>query len=271
MSNNPLVSLFPFFMKGRTFLSRIKVTPRIYGHFADILSRGAYTVGEKWAFNHLLSRWGLSKTELIQRGGSGGWGDAELFLWVEDFGLRLSLSIFMCSKMPWNFISSDVTTISVLDQSRILQNLASFSVAWNLFCKSINQITDLLWKWILINACYFPNRKWQTAWAMEDPTWYLMEEYNQGVKEFWTFLRIFMRQGNTKRLGDKMKTFFAFVVSSPEHPLKLFSICLIYFFSFFIGWKTSQKCSRTVISTGFPDCSKEDFPVKKRGRDKTDS
>lgn len=79
-----------------------------------------------------------------------------------------------------------------------------------------------------------------------------------------------MRQGNTKGLGDKTKT-FAFTVISPEHPLNYSSSIFASLISsaIFIGWKTFQKCSSTIISTDFPDCSKKDFSGKKKVTGKT--
>lgn len=78
-----------------------------------------------------------------------------------------------------------------------------------------------------------------------------MEEYNQCFKELNIFLGFFMRQGNTKGLGDKTKTVPAFAVISPERPLKLFFLNFASLMSsaFFIGWTNFQKCPSTVIST----------------------
>lgn len=125
-------AFFSSLQKGHTFFYRIKITPRICRHFVDRFSRGAYAMGKMLAFNHLLlSRWGLSTIELRnERGDSGDWGQIELFLWIEDFGLTdWHFSLFMRSKTPWNFISSS-TTVSILV---LPQNSASFSMAWN-FC-----------------------------------------------------------------------------------------------------------------------------------------
>lgn len=79
---------------------------------------------------------------------------------------------------------------------------------------------------------------------MEDHGRYLMEEYNQCFKEVKNF-QVVHEVGEVEVLGAAVKTFVAFTVISPEHPLKLFLLNFAsHTISLFYRVKTFQKHCR---------------------------
>lgn len=71
-----------------------------------------------------------------------------------------------------------------------------------------------------------------------------MEEYNQCFKELSIF-QVVHEAGDVEVPGAAVKTFVAFAVISPEHPLKLFLLnCASLTISLFYRVKTFQKQCR---------------------------
>lgn len=76
---------------------------------------------------------------------------------------------------------------------------------------------------------------------MENHGLYLMEEYNQCFKEVNIF-QVVHEAREVEFLGAAVKTFVAFAVISPEHPLKLFLLNFASLtISLFYRVKTFQK------------------------------
>lgn len=139
-TGSPFVAFLSSSEKATVFYT-VKVTPSICWHFVDMLNRQTYT-SEHLGYLSIFflgevfpkQRWGMN-----DRGDWGDWGEIKFLLWVEDFGLRdCHLSIFMGSKMAWDFIFLKSAILILV----LPPNSASFSMAWN-FC-FVNQLTKLM-------------------------------------------------------------------------------------------------------------------------------
>lgn len=143
-------------------------------------------IGEIWAYNSfLLSRWGLFKIELRNERRNSGLGrDSTVFvrkrLWSQTITSAFSCAP-RCHEISFPQMQHQFQSLSFPKTQQVFQwlEISVLQTHWPNWCLPLKEI--------LINSCYFPNRKWQTAWAMEDHNWYLMEEYNQSFKELNIF------------------------------------------------------------------------------------